>query len=75
MSADAALELEPAPTELSVRSISPAQAVVDRGMGDHRGHCNECQANGDDLAEAAAWDWVGDHRCGVETARDGDQEL
>jgi hypothetical protein len=50
-------------------STSPAQSVLARGRGDYCGHCVVCNAYGDDATEDAAWLWVGEHRCGVETAR------
>ena len=52
-----------------MNATSPAQHVVDRGMGDHRGQCALCKAAGDDADENGAWLWVDDHRCGTESAR------
>jgi hypothetical protein len=50
-------------------STSPLQSVLNRGMGDHCGHCLVCDAYSDDMAEDNAWSWVREHRCGVETLR------
>jgi hypothetical protein len=60
---------QPLPIMAGPASTSPAQNVVVRGLDEYTGHCVICNAFGDDVAEDAAWQWVGDHRCGVETVR------
>ena len=50
-------------------STSPDQSVTEEAPAAWRARCAGCSACSDLGEDDAAWLWVDDHRCGVETIR------
>ena len=50
-------------------SSSPDQAVAEEGAGAWLARCAGCSAHSDAGEVDAAWRWVGEHVCGIETIR------